>query len=122
MCAIKQLGVFSVAAAVVVLLSACAMDAGPQPKSKLDASAVTAVGVKSDAEENITDLTEVLDCVGTQVATFGSKSFILVMIVLSMSLVKNLCQKVAERCCNQHLRHWLKKVMVKLSGQDLAAH
>ncbi len=77
MCATKQISVLLIAFVTVLLLSACAMDAGPQPKSKLDASAVTAVSVKSDAEENITDLTEVLDCVGTQVATFGSKKFYL---------------------------------------------
>lgn len=57
---------------VLVFLVAC----GTSPVNKLDKSPIEAISISSTPQENVNNFTEVLQCLGTQIATHGSKRFL----------------------------------------------
>ncbi len=46
------------------------------PKERLDASPVKAIAVSGQPEENVNDFSDILECVGRQVASYGTKRFV----------------------------------------------
>lgn len=53
-------------------ISACSV----KPVDKLDKSPIEAIAISSAPQENVNDFTEILQCVGTQIAIHGSKRFL----------------------------------------------